>query len=306
MKKSRSLLAGLLIIPAFAVAQRQYEDSSYMPPAFESRYETGKGTVIYLDEAHHNFHTRTGRYAPFARVLEQDGFRVRSNTGAFTMENLKDMKILVIANALPVTSVERWEAPTQSAFTEDEILVVKKWVKKGGRLLLLADHMPMGGAARDLAAAFGFTFYDSFADDTTTSSSTELFTKSDRSLADNIITRGSASMFEVDSVTSFTGQAFRIPEGAHSILHCGDGWIVRLPKIAWQFDEETEILDASGWSQAACLEFGKGKVVVFGEAAMFSAQIAEIEEYTIKAGMNNDKGKNNYRLLLNVARWLDE
>jgi len=54
------------------------------------------------------------------------------------------------------------------------------------------------------------------------------------------------------------------------------------------------------------MDYGKGKIVVFGEAAMFSAQIAEIDENTrFNAGMNSPRGKNNYKLLVNIIRWLD-
>lgn len=37
------------------------------------------------------------------------------------------------------------------------------WVESGGRLLLIADHMPLAGSAAKLAAAFGASFTDGFA-----------------------------------------------------------------------------------------------------------------------------------------------
>jgi len=287
-----------------AMAQRQYSDSSYAPPPFEAMFQNGSHPLVAIDEAHHNFHTREGRYAPFASVLEMDGFRVISHGEPFRKRHLKEPDILVISNALPASSLEKWEAPTAPAFTEKEIRHLEKWVRKGGRLLLMADHMPMGGAAADLAAAFGLTFYDSFADNQLTLGRAELFKKADGSLASNHLTLGSETRFEVDSVMSFTGQAFQIPPHATSILNCREGWISFLPQVAWQFDEDTPRLDSEGWSQGAFLEHGEGKVVAFGEAAMFSAQIAELQDRTILAGMNHPMAKNNYRLLLNAMRWL--
>jgi carotenoid cleavage dioxygenase-like enzyme len=82
------------------------------------------------------------------------------------MHNLKGIRILVIANALNKINIENWYIPTPSAFTVKEIETVRKWVKEGGSLFLIADHMPMGGAAAELAAAFGFHFTNGFAADT--------------------------------------------------------------------------------------------------------------------------------------------
>lgn len=296
---------GLIALSAQLTAQRQYADTLYRPPGFDPAFPDGKGPVVMIDEAHHNFHTRSGRYRPFATILEMDGCPVRSSGEEFSMNSLRECDILVIANALPETSVQHWIAPTASAFTPEEIQVLHRWVGRGGSLFLLADHMPMGGAAKELAAAFGFTFYDSFAGNSKTQTNTELFIKADSTLSGNILTTVSAGYYDVDSVATFTGQAFEIPPQAHSILNCGEGWISYLPDTAWRFNEQTKVLDSNGWSQGAYLQYKKGKVVVFGEAAMFSAQIAEIDDHVIKAGMNNPlRGKYNYRLLLNIIRWL--
>ena len=298
-----SLLLAVIAIQAFS---QQYADSLYLPEEFDSLYEPSGGPEVFIDEFHHNFHTRNGRYSPFARVIEQDGFRVGSLNSEFTRSSLKDIRILVISNALPETSVDEWIAPTASAFTDKEIKTVEKWVKQGGRLFLIADHMPLGGAAAKLASAFGFVFQDGFADDTTTQGGRELFCRANGTLGNTYLTNGVNGFEKVDSVTSFTGQVFQIPEDAESILYCRDGWVLALPDTAWVFNERTPILNASGWSQGAYKTFGKGKIVVFGEAAMFSAQIAEVDGRKFKAGMNSPEGRNNYKLLINTIRWLDE
>jgi hypothetical protein len=56
-------------------------------------------------------------------------------------------------------------------------------------------------------------------------------------------------------------------------------------------------------SQGAYKSNGKGKVAVFGEAAMFTAQLAGPEQRRI--GMNSDLAPQNYKLVLNVIHWLD-
>ena len=306
MKKLIKITLLVYLCPFALLAQKQYADSTYSPPQFQPGYSIGTGPKIFIDEGHHNFHTKEGRYSPFVKVLERDGYRVESFKGNFSPDELSEAKVLVIANALPESSLQKWVAPTASAFSKSEIEALKKWVQDGGKLFLLADHMPMAGAAKGLAAAFGYTFYDGFADDTTTTSGAELFMKANHSLSVTELTKGARSMFAVDSVVSYTGQAFQIPKEAQSVLNCGEGWVVKLTEVAWQFNEDTEVLSAEGWSQGAYQKFGKGKIVVFGEAAMFSAQIAEIDEHRIKAGMNSPRAKNNYKLLINLVRWLDD
>ena len=76
-----------------------------------------------------------------------------------------------------------------------------------------------------------------------------------------------------------------------------------LPDTAWVFDNETPKINVKGWSQGAYKKYGKGKIVAFGEAAMFTAQIAGPEK--VKLGMNHVDAPNNYQLVLNIIRWLD-
>lgn len=60
-------------------------------------------------------------------------------------------------------------------------------------------------------------------------------------------------------------------------------------------------------AQGLAMEFGKGRVVILGEAAMFSAQIMRTTRdgatVEIRAGMNVP-GYDNQQLALNVLRWL--
>jgi hypothetical protein len=58
---------------------------------------------------------------------------------------------------------------------------------------------------------------------------------------------------------------------------------------------------AAGRAQAIALRFGKGKVVVLGEAAMITAQV--VGSNKLKFGMNRD-GNDNKQLALNIMHWL--
>ena len=75
-----------------------------------------------------------------------------------------------------------------------------------------------------------------------------------------------------------------------------------MPEVAWQFSRLTPSLSASQMLQGAVLRVGKGRVAVFGEAAMFSAQVAGPNR--IPMGMNDQSAPQNAQFLLNVMHWL--
>ena len=95
-------------------------------------------------------------------VLSKAGYTVKGFTQKFSAESLQKVKVLVISNALVEGARGPFVIPTPNAFTKEEIKAVSGWVKNGGALFLIADHMPFAGASEKLAKAFGFTFYDSF------------------------------------------------------------------------------------------------------------------------------------------------
>ena len=302
MKRLFILTVCLLLAVAANLNGQQVSDTSYNPAIRNPAYASGKGPVVYIDEGHNNFHTKDGRYLPFARLLERDGYTVEGYKGTFEAGRLQQCRILVISNALNELNTEKWYLPTPSAFTPQEIKIVSEWVKSGGSLFLIADHMPMGGAAADLASAFGFAFSNGFAADTARPGAIA-FTRASGGLCDNIITNGRDASERVDTVVTFTGQAFTIPDDASSILRFDDKYVMLLPDTAWVFDKNTTMINIEGWSQAAFKEYGKGRVVVAGEAAMFTAQLAGPQKY--RAGMNSPEAKENYQLLLNIIHWLD-
>jgi hypothetical protein len=299
----RTVLSMLVIASLFALAQgQQVPDTAYKPYIAHPAYPPGKGPLICIDEGHNNFHTRSDRYLPFALLLEQDGYLTEGYTGQFDAGRLSKSRILVISNALHETNITRWHKPVLSAFTPEETETVRKWVEAGGSLFLIADHMPMGGAAAELAAAFGFGFTDGFAADTALGG-TALFCRAQGTLAANIITDGLNAEERVDSVYSFTGQAFTIPVNAVPVLTFSDKCLLMLSDTAWVFNDRTVYKPIGGWSQVAFMEYGKGRVVMSGEAAMFTAQLAGPQQ--VRVGMNSPYAANNFQLLLNIIRWLD-
>jgi len=302
----KTLFCTIFTILPYLLLSQQVADTTYNPIIHNPAYELGKGSIIFIDEGHYNLNTKNGRYKSFSDLLERDGYNVISYKNVFTENELSKGEILVISNALN-EYVEDWIIPNPSAFAKSEIDEIIQWVYKGGSLFLIADHMPIADASKDLANAFGFEFTNGFVFDSRTewrvSRKPAIFKLKDKTLNESIITKGRDSTESVEQIASFTGQGFKIPGDAIPILIFDKNYINLLPDTSWTFDENTTSINIKGWSQGAYKKHGKGRVVAFGEAAMFTAQLAGPNR--IKAGMNSEIALENYQLLLNIIHWLD-
>jgi hypothetical protein len=289
---------------------RQLLDTAFVPPHLgPPTFSKSAGPLVLIDEAHHNFHTASGRYRPFAKLLESDGFRVGGNRAPFTAEALKDARVLVIANALDASHLRQpdWKLPAASALSRDEISHVAEWVRNGGSLLLIADHMPFAGDAAALTNAFGIRALNSFAllgeADPRTGDYPIVFRRSDGTLKAHPITDGRRASERIDSVESFTGSAFGFAAGGgEGLMALPARTRVRSPAVAWQFDRSTPEVSGASLFQGGVIKFGKGRVAMFGEAAMFTAQRKGVER--VAMGMNSDAASQNPQFILNVMHWL--
>lgn len=301
----RALLALALLVASSAHAQ-QISDTGFAPPISKPAYASGKGPRVIVDGGHHNFHTVDGRYLPFAELLRRDGYRVTGSKSSFTADSLRSVDILVIANALAAVNAEatgNWALPTPSAFTADEIATVKLWVESGGALFLIVDHMPMPGAAGDLGRAFGVEYSNGFAGLKDENGIGPIaFTTANGMLKKGPWSEGRSAQERVDSVTTFTGSAFYPGPKVTPVLVFPDGFVSLTPEGAFQFKPETPRVPVTGWCQGAVLIAGKGRAAIFGEAAMFTAQLAGPAKSPM--GMNSPEAKKNYQFLLNVVHWL--
>ena len=296
MKRALTVCLFLLFLSVVVGAQ-QLPDPEFNTNVANPAYTRSEPRVLF-DEAHHNFHTTDGRYKPFADLLRNDGYRVVRNRQAFSKETLNSFKVLVIANALGAEEMDDNGADA-SAFTEEECQAVQDWVKGGGSLLLIADHAPFGGAASSLASRFGVDMSKAFTYDPANSvegnPSVLIFSRENKLLSTHPITEGRDEKERVNRVQSFTGQSLKGPADSVSILKLADT----------AKDTPDQNMDASvsaaGRAQALAFKFGKGRVVVQGEAAMLSAQISGPEK--LKMGMNVP-GNDNKQYALNVMHWL--
>lgn len=279
----------------------QVHDSDFIPEIESPIFFNGSGPLVLVDEGHNNFHTMNGRYKPFADVLRKDGYKVSPHKGSFTKESLKHVDVLVISNALHSSNVRSWSLPTPSAFTDEEIIILNEWVKLGGSLWLIADHMPIPGAAEKLALSFGFKLLNGFAFSPDRKSHIK-FSRINGTLKDHVITRGLNKNEIIPSVYTYTGHAFQIPQGAEAILMFKKGSYSLNPTHAHKFDKNTPKFDISEWSQGAVKKYAKGRIAMFGEAAAFTAQIAGKKRR--KIGINSSDAPYNLQFTLNIMHWL--
>ncbi|HWR17534.1 MAG TPA: DUF4350 domain-containing protein [Terriglobales bacterium] len=282
---------------------QQVPDLDYKPPIPKPAYAQGEGPRVVIDGGHHNFHTVDGRYRPLAELLRRDGYRVAGSNTPFTASSLKAADLLIISNALNAVNADgNWGLPTPSAFTPAEIAELKKYVENGGALFLIADHMPFPGAAGDLARAFGLEFSNGFAMPRDAQNPGPITFTPEKGLKPGPWTEGRGVEERVDSVVTFTGSAFYPGPNVEPVLELPQGYVSVTPEMAWQFTPETPRVPITRWCQGAVVKVGKGRVAVFGEAAMFSAQVAGPQKRPM--GMNSDSAKQNYQFLLNIVHWL--
>lgn len=313
-----SLALGVLLVAVPARAglhAQQVPDRDFRPPVPRPAYTTGAGPRLCLDEGHFNFHTLDNRFWTFGELARRDGYRVSPLKAVLSAESLSACDLLVISNAQP--NDKPWPTyplPTPSAFTSSEVTAVKQWVEQGGRLLLIADHMPLAGAAAALAAAFDASFTNGFAYPGTAAANVEaargggssaptLFVPKDGTLPAHSIVNGRDATERVTQVRSFTGQAFRWDApGVQPVMILPADYVSLEPKIAWQFEKDTPVRKVGGWLQGATRRVGSGRVALFGEAAMFSAQVAGADKRPM--GMNAPLAEQNAQFTLNVLHWL--
>ena len=310
-KRLPTLVAAISASWALILPAQQLPDRTFQPAVPRPSYPRGEGPVVCVDQAHFNFHTLDGRFWAFGELLRVDGYRVRANRSRFDPGALAACTVLVIANAQPSdVDWDDYPYPTPSAFAAAEVTAVDRWVRHGGRLLLIADHMPLAGAAAGLAAAFGVRFRDGFAVDGFVGDSGRnaafekptIFGTRDGTLRAHAIVKGRDPGESVASVRTFLGQAFQIPPGAEGLLVLPSTFTMLMPTKAWQFRADTRRVAVGGWSQGAVIRVGSGRVGVFGEAAMFTAQVQGPNREPL--GMNAPGAEQNFQFVLNLLRWL--
>ena len=257
---------------------------------------------VYFDED-----WSQGLYEPFLDLIQNDGYAAVKRKGRLTSEGMRGSDILVVTIAMPfgfrdgVKTLPGLRHNLKGdAFTPEECAVVRKWVKKGGALLLACDYAVTAKSADTLVWEFGIRFLDGWAiepkhhDTETGRLGFIVFSRENGGLLEHPITRG------IDRVMSFTGQAMLFPAGATPFLQLSPE-----ARVAPYRENQPRLQpsSAAGAAQGVALEAGRGRVVVLGEATMLTAVRVRVNGTTQRFGMGH-AGCDDRQLTLNVMHWL--
>ncbi len=299
--KVPTFLSGCLLVIMIGVAAQAQQladphfNSTVATPAYTKNYPR-----VLFDEAHNNVHTAAGPYKPFADLIFSDGYQLVVNRKPFTKASLATFKILVIANALGAEDVDE-EGAERPAFTDEESDLVRDWVRAGGALLLIADDAPFSSAVEILAQRLevdmgkGVTLDPANSDKGSKNAAFIVYSRDNHLLVDHSITRGRNDSERVNRIMTFVGQSLKGPEGSDAFLKLAESATDRLP------GDPPKESPAAGRAQALAFKFGKGRVVVLGDAAMLSAQLTGSDNQPF--GMNTPD-VDNKQLALNIMHWL--
>jgi hypothetical protein len=261
-------------------------DVSVAHPAYTTKHPT-----VLFDEAHHNFHTASGRYKVFADLITNDGARVTPNRESLTPELLGKYDLFITANA-PAKSPD-----SPSAFTPAECDAAENWVRNGGALLVITDHEPFGSGSEELGKRFGVNMSLMVTVDPQNETTNGLlFSRAKNQLGDHAILNGRDPSERINRVLTFTGQSLQGPPGSVQLLKFSD------TAMDMGGGRDRKRVSAAGRAQGIAFKFGKGRVVVMGEAGDLSAQIYGADPVG-KMGMNVP-GCDNRQLALNIVHWL--
>jgi len=294
----------IILIPVYSISGQEIKKPSVDVSVENPAFEKGKGPIVLFDEGHNNYHTYESgiqRYKAFGDVITNNGYVIVINKAKFTADVLRGHDILVISNAqvLPIGNMQ----PLRSAFTPEEIEAVHNWVKEGGSLLLIADHKPWGSAASEMAKIFGVIFSEGA---TVDPYDNNFYSRENGKLLSHPIVEGRNKREKLDEVKIFLGESLQAPEGSG---------FLKLSEKAYDLHPETkEKRPVPGHFQGAGFGYGKGRVVVLGEAAMLSFQVMTVvvkgKEKNkpevaghISFGLDPTKNKNK-QFLLNMMHYL--
>ena len=315
-RRSTAHAVGWLALPWLSpLAAQQISDPDFNTSVANPAYPR-EGPTVAIDEAHGNFHTADGRYKPFADLLRSDGYEVLAFTSTFDARSLGGINVLVISNARNLPAIQAGDV-SQAALRDSEADTIRDWVEAGGSLLLIADHAPFGQAAESLGRRFGIAMGKGYAFDREGGEgiTTQLdFSRENRLLGDHPINQGRNAAEAISTITAFTGQSLTVPPGAVVLMKLSDSAreaatpddlnaedaAARSPST--QFGSRSTSL--AGRAQGLAMTVGRGKIVVLGEAAMLSAQLASFPDGSVvKMGMNVP-GNDNRQFALNALHWL--
>jgi len=280
--------------------------------------DAGTHTVL-IDAGHYNLVNGVDSHCGW---LEEQGLRVQVLRGKFDDASLIGVDVVITASpSAPNNAVTEpwldekfnvaWQPPFPSAFSHDEIGVLREWVAAGGGLAIVFDHMPVSNAVEHLAAAFGIEVANGHAYDERRirwdgdrlireEAGAAFFRRSDGTLAPHPIAEGRIPAERIDSVALGGGAAFRPTSEGQMLLELGSSFVSLDPEVPFRFREDTPRQAIGGWWQGGVLRVGRGRLAIFSDLGILATQ----EEVAVGPPPWDEWQLQNPQLFLNTLRWL--
>lgn len=285
---SRVLFVVLNLVVASVAAQQL--DPSFDASVPQPAYLQDHPKVLF-DEAHRNHRA----YGSFVELIRNDGYEITPNTEAFSRATLDQYDVLVIAHPNFKGAPDNSQWP---AFAEAECDAVFQWVFDGGALLLITDYGSTAVATEQLSQRFGIEIRNSLGTEDPDyheplgpNPGWLVFSRENNLLRDHPITRGRTTDETINRVVTFYGVSLKGPEGATAFLSLSPGAVDL-------YGSRRDQISAAGRAQGIAESFGRGRVVVLGEARMLTATLVPGP-----VGMNRP-GNDDRQLALNIMHWL--
>lgn len=289
-----------IFIAVGIVAAQQVQDSSFNTAIDNPTYKFN-GPVVAFDEGHNNVFRIKGRSQKFIELIENDGYKVISHKGAFTNETLKKYQVLLITTP----SVAEDKNPV---FTSEEMQSVYDWVNNGGSLLLMSEHPPFDSITKELIEKMGAKTSIGIVNDSINYYKTTpeqefhkgwiMFTHQNGGLGKHPILSGRNQKEQIRTVITNGGASVSGPKGSYNLLQLSKSAKIIKHRAA-SFTTTMEN------SQAVAYTLGKGRVVITGDATMFTAQRITMNSNvpTFVSGLSIPESDNR-QFALNVMHWL--
>ncbi len=193
------------------------------------------------------------------------------------------------------------------AFSSEECAAIRDWVTNGGSQLLVTDYAPTAKKADLLAKEFGVKLRDGYAvepnwhDQATRKWGFVVFSREDGLLVDHPITRGRTNSEALNKVVTFSGQGMDYPANAIPFLKLSNE--AREYPYHEKMSGDDEYRSGAGSAEGVAFEFGRGRVVMLGDAAVLTSQVTHVAGKDITYGMAYT-GSDDRQLALNIMHWL--
>ncbi|MAU91871.1 MAG: hypothetical protein CMQ03_06050, partial [Gammaproteobacteria bacterium] len=131
-------------------------DPNFVTTIEKPSYEAERGPLIVVDNGHNNFFITTGLIKPLLELLGSDGYRLDFSAGKVDLATLDRADIFLVITPMS-SAYNDFEDEFTEAYSTEEVVVLERWVRKGGSLIVFSEHFPFDIAVSGLLEVFGIS-----------------------------------------------------------------------------------------------------------------------------------------------------